>query len=234
MGASSISGCLTCSNLPAQKITTQSRGIPQADRDSAWPAGWKHCRLILYESFTTRESDNMLCWSGEEVSVSVSDRHTWGFQYQKIINTAVYSPANIAVIEIPMDLFKAAVSYSKTSAETTMGVLRGIHNDKRALDWQPDRSIPDEERSLPFDVDHIELEGPENTVLGNTMFTTIDGRFILTTTSRFLARELIKKAREQLYRGSEFFQDYDMKYVRSREAMLDGLMKKVLAGTETD
>lgn len=194
--------------------------------------GWKSCRLVRFDSFTPGYDGTFLEWKGAEVNVSVDSSRTWGFSYTAKAGSSVCQGGfTMPTIEISLDLFKAAVEYSKVSAASTMSVLRGIHDDARALDWKPGPRVPsDAEQAVEFDLKAVELVNGESTILGNTMFTTIDDRYLITPQSVALAEALIRKARESLDSCSAFMQDCDVRYYQLRHEMLKGLEEKVRKG----
>jgi hypothetical protein len=217
------------------KLAGKAFLVASSHPKTRYSGGWKHCSFVFYKDFAVAPHSGHIHHSGEQVSVSISDMNIWGFSYKKMHKSIIYDSFFPPQIEISLELFKAAVAYSKIASRSTMAFFRSIQDAGRLLDWQPDARKPKEEEiGLVLDIPFITLVNSEIPILGGTMFATVDDKYFITPTSVLLGLEILKKEEYELDRTSDLWQECDMGYVRGRVKTLKDLRAKLKRGKDVE
>lgn len=191
--------------------------------------GWKHAHMFHVEKLELSGYSPEILWTGREISINAGSEHHWGFSLSKPRKARAGRRILYPEHEISLDVFKAAVSYSKTASESALSYLKDLHKSGSALDKLDDYREPRKaaKGAVKLDIPHIVLEKGEITVLGNTSFTVDYDKYLITPGSLVLAESLVKDAYNFLHRGSGMFQECDMGYVNGQNGMLEGLRQKL-------
>ena len=156
--------------------------------------------MSVIVSRNTRRPDCTICRKAEDYGVS----------FNNVCDLLLYVRG-----EIPVKLFKRLWDDVKVGAEVyfskfTEGLLE-VHAEYH----QDTDQLPDDEKAYELDVPFYQMEGGDCTLLPKA-FQLPGNRYLMTPASRKYAIKELEEAHEQLYRGSQYFEECDMRYVTSR------------------